>query len=1084
MTIASELAAFLTQNGLDQYAQVMSDQDLTLDDLRDLTEADLRELGLTIGHRKQLRRALDTAPDEALAQRRQVTVFFCDLVGSTQISARYDAEDMSDILERYHAHAAKIIRSWGGMPLGTQGDGVVACFGYPKASENDAERAVSAALEISQSLHELQFGDGLVLNSRIGLETGRVFVRGPVSDSSALVGDTLNTAARLQDEAPSNAVVVGKNTHQLIRNLADVEDLGSRKLRGFDQPVAIWQVNAMRDVSDRDNAQDNGAIDLLGREDDFARLRDLWDRAKGGAGQVLLLSGGAGIGKSTLLKAFRRHVRAEGAQTFRYFCGPGYENSALYPIRAQMAHLTGLRGPIDPDEIAPKIMARVGDDPVAVRLVADLLALDPGDGVAPLDMTAIEQKQATYGFLMQVVAQEASKAPLLMVIEDAHWADPSTLELLNVIVEQVIAPLPILLIVTQRPEGEVTLDGADHVSTLALDRLDRTQSLKLIASVMGDSPCPPEILLKILEASDGIPLYLEELSRSVMEHPGSSSGNFANVEVPITLEDSLMARIDRLPQGKSVVQTAAVFGRRFATPALRTVLEMDEEPFASALVEPVKARILLPEKDAQSQTMQFRHALVQQAAYGRLARKQRQQLHARIVALLMEHQPTLAETEPETLARHHAGAKQYGAAINFLILAGKKAAARAAQIEATNHYLTALDHLEHLPEGRARDEQEVLLRALLGAALMATRGFAAPEVYDAFARARALCLSLGDNVMYCSCLYGLFTVAASRSDRDEAMALAREMLDGFADGPVPSWGIAAHFAMGVAQTFAGELDNAAANFDAALALYTPEQHGPLVEQFGDDLAEFSMCYMVWIHTMRGEIDQSSALIAKAIEMATELNNKNALTRSTSFQMGRMMEMGLLDEVAKTAPRVIEISTLQGYPYWACAGRIGLGFTMASGGDEAGLPHIAESLAFFDMIGQRTPQTYWRCYLVAALTALGRPDEAVTAADEALEMSRSGLDCAFEPNLLWRRGQALRQIDVAAAEASLRDGMAVGDKIGSHYYAFLCALELAEMLIADGRADTENGALKAAMARITSSTPIPALTRAAEVLRDL
>ncbi|KAJ03300.1 AAA family ATPase [Sulfitobacter mediterraneus] len=1084
MTTANALAAFLTQHGLEQYAQVMSDQDLTLDDLRDLTEADLRELGLTIGHRKQLRRALDTAPDEALAQRRQVTIFFCDLVGSTQISARYDAEDMSDILERYHAHAASVIRSWGGMPLGTQGDGVVACFGYPKASENDAERAVSAALEISQSLQELQFGDGLVLNSRIGLETGRVFVRGPVSDSSALVGDTLNTAARLQDEAPANTVVVGKNTHSLIRNLADLDNLGDRQLRGFDQPVTIWQVNGMRDVSERDNAQDKGEIDLLGREADFDQLRGLWDSAKGGAGQVLMLSGGAGIGKSTLLKAFRRHVRAEGAQTFRYFCAPGYENSALYPIRAQLAHLTGLRGPIDAEDIAPKIMARVGDDPTAVRLVADLLALDPGEAVPPLDMTAIEQKQATYGFLMQVVAQEASKAPLLMVVEDAHWADPSTLELLQVIVEQVIAPLPILLIVTQRPEGEVTLAPAAHVSTLALDRLDRTESLKLIAAVMGNSPCPPEILHKILEASDGIPLYLEELSRSVMDHPGSASGNFADVDVPITLEDSLMARIDRLPQGKSVVQTAAVFGRRFATPTLRTVLEMDEAPFASALVEPVKARILLPEKDAQSQTMQFRHALVQQAAYGRLARKQRQQLHAKIVALLLEHQPTLAETEPETLARHHAGAKQYGEAINFLILAGKKAAARAAQVEATNHYLTALDHLEYLPEGRARDEQEVLLRALLGAALMATRGFAAPEVYDAFARARALCLSLGDNVMYCSCLYGLFTVAASRSDRDEAMALAREMLDGFGECPVPSWAIAAHFAMGVAQTFAGELDNAAGSFDAALALYSPEQHGPLVEQFGDDLAEFSMCYMVWIHTMRGEIDQSRDLIAKAIEMASELNNKNALTRSTSFQMGRMMEMGLLDEVAKTAPRVIEISTLQGYPYWACAGRIGLGFTMASGGDEAGLPHIAESLAFFDMIGQRTPQTYWRSYLVAALTALGRPDEAVTAADEALEMSRSGLDCAFEPNLLWRRGQALRQIDVTAAEASLRDGMAVGAKIGSHYYAFLCALELAELLIADGRSDAEAGALRAAMARISSSEPIPALTRAAEVLRDL
>jgi tetratricopeptide (TPR) repeat protein len=536
-----------------------------------------------------------------------------------------------------------------------------------------------------------------------------------------------------------------------------------------------------------------------------------------------------------------------------------------------------------------------------------------------------------------------------------------------------------------------------------------------------------------------------------------------------------MARLDRLSEGKTVVQTAAVFGRRFGTEPLRQTLELEKAPFGKAIAEPVEARILVAEGEAQAGTMLFRHALVQQAAYEGLARRQRQQLHARIASLLLEHEPGLADTEPETLARHFAGAGKYAEAVTYLISAGKKATERA-----------ALSHLENLPEGRARDTQEVLLRALLGGALMATRGFAAPEVYDAFARARELCIELGDSPMFCSCLYGLFTVAASRSNKDEAMALAAEMLATFGEVPVPSWQIAAHFANGVARFFAGEFDAAEVHFGKAIEIYTPDQHALLVEQFGDDLTEFSMCYQHWLHLLRGEIDASAKVHAQAEAMANALKNKNAQARSIAFLMGRMLELEVVDKVAELAPQVIEISTTQGYPYWACAGQIGLGWTMARAGHEDGLLPITGSLDFFDMIGQRNPQTFWRSSLIAAHTALGQRDAAIAAADTALEMSRSGLDCAFEALIVLRRGQAemLAPADTKAAEASFSQAIELASAQGAYLYGLLAATERAALLIDQGREGDEGGTLAQITARIESSEGFPALTRAQDLLGQL
>ncbi|MEM7439049.1 MAG: adenylate/guanylate cyclase domain-containing protein [Pseudomonadota bacterium] len=1081
-----ELRTFLGLHGLDQYFDTMAAEDISVAMLRELEEADFKELGLTMGHRKTLRKALEegeTVDKDRTDQRRQVTVLFCDMVGSTDLASRYDAEDMADIFDRYHRHVNQVIEAHGGRPLYTQGDGIIACFGYPKAAEDDAERATRAALAISREIPAMQFSDALVLHTRVGIATGRVFVRGQVRDSSGLVGDTLHLASRLQDEAPTDGVVVGSNTKRLIARVADLTALGERRLKGFDTPVEVWSVNALRDVGDRQEDTQG----LLGRNEEFARIQELWTKAQGGDGQVLVVSGEPGIGKSHLLAAARDLAAETDAATMRIYCGANYTNSTLFPLRTQFMRMFGLGDTAEAAEVAEKVVAGIGsDDPTSVRLMADLMSLNPGPDFPPLDMTAIQHRVATFALVQEHMASWGADGPLLVLMEDAHWADPTTLELLAAIVAGTIPGRSIFLIVSMRPLIELSWPDADHVSHMTLDRLSEAESRAVVDRVMGGRAIPPEILLTIIEAADGVPLFIEELSRSVMEQSEQASGSFVGVSVPITLEDSLMARLDRLSSGKDVVQTAAVFGRRFPTPAVRQLLDMEPVNFNIAVAEPVEARILQSiDTGADMDVMHFRHALVQQAAYEGIARKQRQSLHARIATLLLEHQPTVAETEPETLARHYAGAGNPGQAITYLMAAGKLAASRAAQVEATNHFLAALDLLDQLPDGRQKDEAEVALRALLGGALMATRGFAAPEVYDAFARARELCHSLGDSPIYCAALYGLWTVAASRSNRAEAFELAEEMMSGFGAGPVPSWTIAAHFAKATTCFFAGDLDQAEVLFDTAISSYTEDQHGLLVEQFGDNLVEFSMCYRSWIHIIRGEFGASEALLQRANEMADVLNNKNAQARAAAFQMGRYLDLGQVAEVADRAPKLIELSTVQGYPYWTCAGQIGLGWAMALAGNADGIAPIAGSIGFFDMIGQKTPQTYWRSFQIAGHAALGQRDEALAAADTALAMSDAGLDSMFEPLLLWCKGNALRTepSDVTAAETALRRALSSAQEIGAHFHAFLAALSLAELLQADGRGADEGGALAKAIAAI-EDIDIPAMDRARAVLAAL
>jgi tetratricopeptide (TPR) repeat protein len=678
--------------------------------------------------------------------------------------------------------------------------------------------------------------------------------------------------------------------------------------------------------------------------------------------------------------------------------------------------------------------------------------------------------------------------PVLVLVEDTHWSDPTTLELLTRLATTVVPQHRIFLLVTHRSSQDLGWQDLPHVETILLGRLDAEDSRKIVTQVVGDGLFALEALHGIIENGDGVPLFIEELTRAADESRLAQGGSGKSpASPPTTLEDSLRERLDRLSVGKRVAQMAAVIGRRFSTSLLQSMVDLDEADFKRAIAELIEANIIERVGDSGDDHMLFRHALIQQAAYASLLRRQRQDYHARIAATLLQRYPGLAETEPETLAWHYSGAGKSADAVQFLTIAGQRATSRAAQVEAINHYNSALEHLMQLPESRERSTQEVLLRALLGGALMAVRGFAAPEVHDSFARARELCLELGDSPMFCACLYGLLTVNASRSNREETLSLAEEMMQAFGDSPVPSWAIAANFTAGFAKFFLAEFDAAQEHFERAIESYSTDQHATLVEQFGDDLAEFSMCYLQWLHLLKGNVDDSARFLDRAETLANELNNKNAQVRSISFRMGRLQELGDVESVARIAPEIIRIATEQGYPYWASAGQIGLGWTQAeTGSAEEGVEMIRGCLGFFDLIGQKNPQTFWRTYLVAALINAGQREQALEETDFALKLCDEGLDKFFAGKLMYLKGRAalMQPADVELAESCFREALAISERTGAALHALYAVTGLAELLAADGRGGEVRQTLETAIGAITAAEDFPALSRARSLLTEI
>ena len=663
-----DIVLWLRSLGLEEYEAAFGDNKINERVLPNLTQEDLKEIGVgPVGHRRILLEAIaalraetsDKPPSadaastsatpraspEDRAERRQVTVMFSDLVGSTALSARMDPEDLREVISAYQKCVAETMQRFGGFVAKYMGDGVLVYFGYPQAHEDDAERAVRAGLGLIAAVSDLK--THAALQTRVGIATGLVVVGDLIGSGEAqergIVGETPNLAARLQGVAEPNTVVLAESTRKLVGNLFELENLGAQDLKGIAGPVRAWAALRQASVESRFEALHASSLtDLVGREEELDLLLRHWSKAKSGEGQVVLLSGEAGIGKSRLTAALLERLSNEPHTRLRYFCSPQHTDSAFYPIIGRMERAAGFTHEDTPKENFNKLdamLARNSTSLTDASLLAEMLSL-PNDGRYPvLDLTSLQRRERTVDALTAQLLSFTHRHPVLMILEDAHWADPSTLEMLGRTVKR-IETLRVLFVVTFRPEFEPTWIGQCHVTILTITRLTRREVNNMIDNLAGDLPVPANIRQKVIERSDGVPLFVEELTKAVLDVENqSASDHITNVprssfEVPATLQASLMARLDRLGAAKQVAQIGAAIAREFSYALLAAVAPQPEAELQSALDRLVAAGLLFRQGIPPHASYLFKHALVQDAAYGTLLREPRRALHARIAETL------------------------------------------------------------------------------------------------------------------------------------------------------------------------------------------------------------------------------------------------------------------------------------------------------------------------------------------------------------------------------------------------------------------------------------------------------------------
>ena len=860
-----EIAAWLRQLGLGQYAQRFADHEIDVSVLPHLMDHDLREIGIPLGHRRKILaaiRGLET-PSESVAasetsrsseaERRQVTVMFVDLVGSTALAGRMDPEDLRDIISNYQKCVAATVRRSSGFVARNMGDGVLIYFGYPEAHEDDPERAVRAGLEIIAAISAL--AAPVLLQARVGIATGIVIVGDLLGSDNHqewdIVGETPNLAARLQAIAAPNTVVIADGTRKLLGNLFELQDLGTKELKGIQGEVRAWAALRPSSVASRFEALRAGALTpLVGREEELELLLRRWSRAKNGEGQVVLLSGEAGIGKSRLTFALLEQLAHEPHMRLRYVCSPQHTDSALYPIICQLLRAAGVEDDNGPQVRLDKLdmlLAQSATSREDASLLAELLSL-PNDGrYPPVEVEPQLRRQKTLQALGAQLESLARISPVLIILEDAHWTDPTSLELFGRVVDLMVT-LKVLMIVTYRSEFSPPWIGRPHVTALTLNRLSRRDIDRLVEGLIGNRTFAVGTRRDIIDRADGIPLFVEEMTKAVLDAEGDGEaqravrGDRNSVAVPASLQASLMSRLDRLGRAKELAQIGAAIGREFPHMLLAAIAGKPEPELNSDLDRLVAAGLLFRQGTPPHATYLFKHALVQDAAYSTLLREPRRALHSRIAEILEDQFADLAVNQPELLARHYAKADLTEKSARLWGKAGQRSQENSALVEAAEQLGRALAQIDSLPSTPDLRRDQIIFQVALVNTLMHVKGYAAHETKAAVDRVRALIEQaerlaepLDDTSLLLSALFGQWMVNFIRFNGDVARELAARFLALGARERTAVPLLVGHRTMGSTLALMGNVVEARSHYDEALALYRPTEHRRLMTRFGQDL---------------------------------------------------------------------------------------------------------------------------------------------------------------------------------------------------------------------------------------------------------
>jgi adenylosuccinate synthase len=861
---------------------------------------------------------------------------FCDLVGSTALSAQLDPEDLREVIAAYHGCVSEVISRYDGLVAKYMGDGVLVYFGYPQAHEDDAERAVRSGLDLLKAMDSLKPRETLALRVRIGIATGLVVVGDLIGEGAAreqaVVGETPNLAARLQALAEPGHVIISHGTRRLVGNTFELTEVGKHAVKGFAQPVRAWAVLSTSAVESRFEALHGTSIaPLVGRKQELDLLLERYDRAKDGEGQVVLLSGEPGIGKSRLLRALRTRLAEEPYMALSHFCSPYHQHSALYPAIGLIERSAGLRREEPPGAQLDKLEAllTLGAENVeeGAALLADLLAIPTGERYAALNLTPQEKMERTVQVLVDQLAGLAARQPVLALYEDLHWADSSMIEVLGRVID-CVQRLPVLVVVTFRPEFAAPWTGYAHVTTLTLNRLTRRQVEVVIEEITGGKALPAEVIEQILARTDGVPLFVEELTKAVLEggllrETGERfelAGPLPPLAIPATLHDSLMARLDRLAAAKEVAQIGAVIGRDFSHDLLAAVAPVGTDGLAEALTRLVGAELIFRRGVPPNATYTFKHALVQQVAYTSLLRNRRQQLHAHVGSVLQEQFPDRVGSQPELLAHHFTEAGLTEQAIAWWRRAGERASSRSANVEAIAHLTKGLELLSQLPETPERHERELEIQMALGPVFVAARGFADPAVGHTYARAWELCQRLEDNVRLPLVLRGRQVFHRMRGEFGNARGFAEQLLGLAERQQDPALLLGSCQALGQDLFQTGDLMAARRTVEQGIALLEPELHR-LRNWPGGQPAEQCYLYGAFVLWMLGYPDQALRRSEEALILATDLSNPANLINTLAFVSVVNVFRRELTAARQRAAATMEMSAEQRNPFFRAWGTV-------------------------------------------------------------------------------------------------------------------------------------------------------------------
>jgi TOMM system kinase/cyclase fusion protein len=1011
------------------------------------------------------------------AERRQLTVMFCDLVDSTRLSGQLDPEDLRAVVRAYQATCAKVIARFEGHIAQYLGDGLLVYFGYPLAHEDDAQRAVRAGLGMVEALDQLNTRlapeRGVHLAVRLGVHTGLVVVGevgGGTRQEQLALGETPNLAARLQGLAAPNTLVISAATLQLLGGFFACQSLGTPLLKGFAQPIEVYQVLSESTARSRlDVAGSTGLTPLVGREQEVRLLLERWAQVKDGLGQVVLLSGEAGIGKSRLVQVLKEHVATEPqAWLTPCQCSSYYQNTALYPM-VDLLERVALQ--FDREESPQHKLSKLEGFlapyglPLAevVPLFAALLSLPLTADYAPLTMSPEQQKQKTLHALLTIVLRIAAQQPLLFVMEDLHWVDPTTLELLSLLVDQ--GPTArILVLLTFRPDFPPPWTGRSHLTQMALHRLPRQQATEMTDRVAHGKTLPPEVVEQIVAKTDGVPLFVEELTKMVLEsgllqeraERYELTGPLPPLAIPATLHDSLMARLDRLATVKGLAQLGATLGREFSYELLQAVSPWDEGTLRHGLHQLVEAEFLYQQGLPPQATYLFKHALIQDAAYQSLLRSTRQQHHQRIAQLLEGRFPELCETQPELLAQHYTEAGLLAQAIPYWQLAGQRASERSAHLEAMAHLTKGLELLATLPDTPERAQQELDLQTTLGPTLMVTKGQAAPEVLQAYARARELCQQVGETPQLFQVLRGLWYFYLHRMELQMARELGEQLLTLAQRVGDSALLLEAHYALGNTLNYLGEFVAAQAHFAQGIALYDRQRHGTHAFRYGQDPGIFCRSYGAVTLWFLGYPDQALQRTHEALALAQELAHPfslgNALFFATWVHQFRR-ERHVTQELAEA---IIALGAEQGFTVLSAAGTIFRGWALVAqsrapvagqGQEEEGIAQIYQGVAAWRATGAEVFRPYVLGLLAEVSAKVGQPEEGLTLLAEALAVANDKGERRWDAELYRLKGEVLLARSAehhAEAETCFRQALDIARRQQAKSWELRAAISLAHL----------------------------------------